>query len=99
LKSVRVEYAGAVANLNTKALTAAALSGVLAPFLEQANMISAPTLAKERGIMVEEVTRGQQGAYEAYIRLRVGTEFNERSVAGTVFSDGKPRSLQAGDTR
>ena len=49
LKSVRIEYAGTVANLNTKALTAAALSGVLTPFLEQANMISAPTLAKERG--------------------------------------------------
>ena len=49
LKFVRVEYIGAVATMNTKALTAAALSGVLAPFLEQANMISAPTLAKERG--------------------------------------------------
>ena len=97
LKSVRIEYAGAVANLNTKALTAAALSGVLTPFLEQANMISAPTLAKERGIMVEEVTRGQSGAYETYIRLRVGTELNERTVAGTVFADGKPRIVQVGD--
>jgi D-3-phosphoglycerate dehydrogenase / 2-oxoglutarate reductase len=96
LKSVRIEYAGAVADLNTKALTAAALSGVLTPFLEQANMVSAPGLAKERGIMVEEVTRGQQGAYETYIWLRVGTEFSERSVAGTVFSDGKPRLVQVG---
>ncbi len=97
LKSVRIEYSGAVASLNTKALTAAALSGVLTPFLEQANMISAPALAKERGIMVEEVSRGQEGAYETYIRLRVGTEFNGRSVAGTVFADGKPRIVQVGD--
>jgi D-3-phosphoglycerate dehydrogenase len=44
--------------LTDKPLTAAALSGVLTPFLEQANMISAATLAKERGIMVEEVSRG-----------------------------------------
>jgi len=83
--------------LTDKPLTAAALSGVLTPFLEQANMISAATLAKERGIMVEEVSRGQEGAYETYIRLRVGTEFNGRSVAGTVFSDGKPRIVQVGD--
>jgi D-3-phosphoglycerate dehydrogenase / 2-oxoglutarate reductase len=69
---------------------------VLAPFLEQANMVSAPALAKERGIMVEEVTRSQAGAYETYIRLRVGTEHNERSVAGTVFADGKPRIVQVG---
>jgi D-3-phosphoglycerate dehydrogenase len=27
----------------------------------------------------------------------VGTEFNERSVAGTVFSDGKPRIVQVGN--
>jgi D-3-phosphoglycerate dehydrogenase len=27
----------------------------------------------------------------------VGTEFNGRSVAGTVFSDGKPRIVQVGD--
>src|SRR5262249_56552599 len=76
---------------------AATLSGVRTPFLEQANMISAPTVGKERGIMVEEVSRGQEGAYETYIRLRVGTEFNGRSVAGTVFSDGKPRIVQVGD--
>jgi D-3-phosphoglycerate dehydrogenase len=83
--------------LTDKPLTAAALSGVLTPFLEQANMISAPALAKERGIMVEEVSRGQEGAYETYIRLRVETEFNGRSVAGTVFADGKPRIVQVGD--
>ena len=47
--------------------------------------------------MVEEVTRGQAGAYETYMRLRVGTELNERTVAGTVFADGKPRILQVGD--
>ncbi len=34
------------------------------------------------------------GAYETYIRLTVVTERQERSVAGTVFSDGKPRIIQ-----
>lgn len=97
LKSVRVEYIGPVADMNTKALTAAALSGVLSPFLEGVNMVSARTLAKERGILVEEVSRGQEGAYETYIRLQVGTERQQRSVAGTVFSDGKPRIIQVRD--
>ena len=27
----------------------------------------------------------------------MGTEFNGRSVAGTVFADGKPRIVQVGD--
>ena len=94
LKAVRLEYAGDIAELNTKALTSAALAGVLRPMLQEVNMVSAPALARERGIGVEEVTRGQEGAYETYIRLSVVTERQERSVAGTVFSDGKPRVIQ-----
>ena len=57
-------------------------------------MVSAPIIARERGIRVEEVRRAQQGAYENYIRLTVITERQERSVAGTVFSDGRPRIIQ-----
>ena len=57
-------------------------------------MVSAPQVAKERGINVEIVTREQQGAYENYIRLTVLTERQERSVAGTIFSNGKPRVIQ-----
>ncbi len=36
----------------------------------------------------------QRGAFETYIRLTVKTEAYERAVAGTVFSDGKPRIIQ-----
>lgn len=94
IKAVRLEYAGEVAEMNTKALTSAALAGVLKPMLQDVNMVSATALAKERGIGLEEVTRGQEGAYETYMRLSVVTERQERSVAGTVFSDGKPRIIQ-----
>ena len=57
-------------------------------------MVSAPAMAKDRGIDLEEVTRGQEGAYGSYMRLTLVTERQERSVAGTVFSDGKPRVIQ-----
>jgi D-3-phosphoglycerate dehydrogenase len=92
--SVRLEYEGAAADMNTRALTAAALAGFLQPQLHAVNMVSAPAYAKERGIRVEEVRREQRGAYESYMRLTVITEQQERSVAGTVFSDGKPRIIQ-----
>jgi D-3-phosphoglycerate dehydrogenase len=94
IHGVRVEYDGYVGDLNTKPLTAAALSGLLRPLLHDVNMVSAPILAKERGIKVEEVKRPQEGAYETYIRLVVVTDRQERSVAGTVFSDGSPRLIQ-----
>ncbi|MEO1198635.1 MAG: phosphoglycerate dehydrogenase [Pseudomonadota bacterium] len=94
LKAIRLEYEGEVAEMNLKALTAAAIAGVLRPLLQDINMVSAPIAARERGIKVEEVRREQQGVYESYIRLTVITERQERSVAGTVFSDGKPRIIQ-----
>ncbi|WP_417678401.1 phosphoglycerate dehydrogenase [Roseibium sp.] len=94
IEAIRLEYAGAVAELNTKALTSAALSGLLTPLLQTVNMVSAPIVARDRGIQVEEVRREKKGAYETYIRLTVVTERQERSVAGTVFADGKPRIIQ-----
>ena len=54
----------------------------------------APVVARERGIAVDETRQTQRGAYETYIRLTVKTEHLERSVAGTVFSDGKARLIQ-----
>ncbi|HEY8594607.1 MAG TPA: phosphoglycerate dehydrogenase [Devosiaceae bacterium] len=94
IKGIRIEYEGEVADLNTRPMTAAALTGVLKPLLQDVNMVSAPVLAKERGITVETVNREQQGAYENYIRLTVLTERQERGVAGTVFADAKPRFIQ-----
>jgi D-3-phosphoglycerate dehydrogenase / 2-oxoglutarate reductase len=89
-----IEYAGEVGEMNIKALTSAALAGVLQPMLGTVNMVSAPVVARERGIKVDEVKQTQRGAYETYIRLTVKTDKLERSVAGTVFSDGKPRIIQ-----
>jgi D-3-phosphoglycerate dehydrogenase len=94
VKAIKLEYEGAVSEMNVRALTAAALAGFLQPLLQTVNMVSAPAYAKERGIRVEETRREQAGAYENYIRLTVVTDRQERSVAGTVFSDGKPRIIQ-----
>jgi D-3-phosphoglycerate dehydrogenase len=89
-----LEYAGEVGEMNTRALTSAALAGILRPMLGSVNMVSAPVVARERGVKVDEVKQSQRGAYETYIRLTVKTASLERSVAGTVFSDGKARIIQ-----
>jgi len=94
LQEIRVEFVGDIGDLNTKTLTAAAVCGVLRPQLADINMVSASVIAQERGIQVEETRRGSEGAYGQYMRLTVKTERQERSVAGTVFSDGKPRIIQ-----
>ena len=94
IKSVEIVYEGAVADFNLRALTQAALAGLLRPVLSDVNMVNAPIVAKERGISVSEVRRGQQGIYDSYMLLRVETERQKRDVAGTVFGNGAPRIIQ-----
>ena len=89
-----IEYEGEVAEMNTKALTAAVIAGVLKPALSEVNMISAPVYAKQRGIKVSETRRAQQGIYETYMRLTVKTGKSTRDVAGTINADGQMRLIQ-----
>jgi D-3-phosphoglycerate dehydrogenase len=94
IDAVEIVYEGTASALNTRALTQAALCGLLKPALSEVNMVNAPVVAKERGIHISEVRRDQQGAYEGYIKLTVSTRDLERSVAGTVFSNNRPRLIQ-----
>ena len=91
VNKVRISYEGAVAQMKTKALTSAAVAGLLRPMLQDVNVVSAPIVARERGIVVEEMTREAEGDYENLITLTVVTERMERSVSGTVYADGRPR--------
>jgi D-3-phosphoglycerate dehydrogenase len=77
--------------MNTKALTSAAIAGLLRPMLQDVNVVSAPIIAKERGIVVEEVTREAAGDYESLITLTIVSERQSRHVSGTVYADGRPR--------
>jgi D-3-phosphoglycerate dehydrogenase / 2-oxoglutarate reductase len=91
IAKVQIAYDGEVARMNTRALTSAAIAGLLRPMLEDVNVVSAPTVAKERGIAVEETTREGECDYESLITVTVVTERMTRSVSGTVFADGRPR--------
>ena len=66
-----ITYEGAVADLKIKALTSAAIAGLLRPLLADVNVVSAPAVAKQRGIVIEEVTRAAEGDYESFITLSV----------------------------
>jgi D-3-phosphoglycerate dehydrogenase len=95
IKSVKIEYEGAVAKLNTKPLTAVALEGLLAPLVDTVNMINAPVVAKERNIEVSEVKHDRPGNYQTLIRITLTTEKRSRDVAGTLFGQ-KPRLVEVG---
>ena len=97
ISGIKIEFEGTPAELNIRPMVAAAINGVLKPSLGDVNMVSAPQIAKDRGITVETTTRDRQGAYEGYIRLTVTTERQTRGLAGTLFANGKPRIIQVKD--
>ncbi|MDH5453604.1 MAG: ACT domain-containing protein, partial [Paracoccaceae bacterium] len=53
-----------------------------------------PVIAKERGVQIATTRQDKGGVFDGYMKLTVVTDKRERSIAGTVFSDGKPRFIQ-----
>ena len=90
IKSIKIEYSGNAAKLNTKAITSVVLKGVLEPIAEGINMVNAPAIAKERKIEVSEVKNEDAKDYSNLIRITVG----DASVAGSVLGKGKPRLVE-----
>ena len=94
IEEITLTYNGAPKDMNVSALNCAAIAGVMKATNPDVNMVSAPVLAKERGIDISTVTQDKTGVFDGYIRLVVKTAERERSIAGTVFSDGRPRFIQ-----
>lgn len=94
IKAINILYDGEASHMNLAALTASVVAGIMKKTNPDTNMVSAPVIAKDRGIQISTTKQDQSGAFEGYIKVTVVTETRERSIAGTVFSDGKPRFIQ-----
>jgi len=94
LTAIEVEARGDLNQHPIKPVTVQALKGVLSQICgETVNEVSAPALAKERGIEVIEQRRGEHQDFAASLtlRLRGNSEF---SVEGTVFGRRHPRIVR-----
>ena len=94
IRAINILYNGQVAAMNTAALNASSVAGIMKAANPDVNMVSAPVIAKDRGIDISTTTQDKTGVFDSYIKLTVKTDKRERSIAGTVFSDGKPRFIQ-----
>ncbi len=93
---VAIEYRGDAAEHGTKTITAAIMRGLLVPMLgDELNYVSAPAIARERGIRVDETVSMQPGDY----RNRIGVKVRFASgiaheVAGAVFGHSTMRLIK-----
>ena len=94
IKAINILYDGVVSEMNLAALNCAVIAGIMKRANPDVNMVSAPVIAAERGIQISTTNQEQSGVFEGYVKVTVVTSKFERSIAGTVFSDGKPRFIQ-----
>ncbi len=93
LEAVEIEYEGDVAGLNTRPMTATILAGILKPLLADINMVSAPTILKERGTPFSESKRDLSPTFDSLVRIKVQTGGRWRTLAGAVIG-GQPRIVE-----
>ena len=94
IRAINILYDGKVSTMNLAALNQAVIAGVMKTANPDVNLVSAPIVAKERGIQISTTRQDKTGTFDAYIKVTMVTDKRERSVAGTCFSDGKPRFIQ-----
>ncbi len=98
IKGVQIEYLGEIGSLNTQALTAAALKGILDPILgEPVNFVNASFIAKERGIEVKEIKGKEAGDYQSLVKINLLSKDDKTIIAGTLLSRKDPRIVQIND--
>ncbi|MDR7422728.1 MAG: phosphoglycerate dehydrogenase [Armatimonadota bacterium] len=98
--SVELLYAGEVAAEEPAPLTAAFLAGLFAgTSTRPVNMISAPALARDRGLAISEVRREESEDFQSLVAVSLIAGGGPLRLAGTLFGRREPRIVQVDDYR
>jgi len=89
---VELIYIGDLTQSDVRPVTASFLVGMLRPVLEErVNLVSAPLLAAERGMVVEEVKSTASSDFVNLLTARVSAADGEHRLAGTIYGRSDPR--------
>lgn len=99
-KGCKLTYRGDIASKETKLITSAFAAGLLEHAMDdQANIVNADVLLKERGIELVEQSRTDMGAFSSVITAELSTEDRTYRAAATIFGQGMARLVQLDDFR
>ena len=94
IKKVEIRYGGDPTRFKTTSLTMAMLQGLLKRICGgSVNFVSAPSIAKERGITVSEGNSTDTGNFASFIDVEVMMGKQVHRIVGTLFND-QPRIVQ-----
>ncbi len=94
IRGVTITFEGQASALDSRPLSAAALQGLLAPRLDNINMVNAPLVARERGIEVREIRSATAADYQTVMRVDVQSGDRVQGVAGTLIGGGGLRIVE-----
>ncbi len=94
ITKIDLTYIGAVAELNTRPLTACVLADVLRDVSDSVNRVNAPEIAKSKGIVVTDSRTSDVSEWPAAITLTLTCEKGVHSVTGTLFAGREPRIVR-----
>lgn len=95
IKSVEIEYSGALAETETQALTTAFLKGLLSPILQETvNFVNAPNIAKKRNVAVKESKIYKPKYFTTSINAKIATSKGEHKIEGVLFDGKTPKIVQ-----
>ncbi len=90
-KRLELDYHGEIAKRDPAPFTASAVRGVLSHALgDRVNVINAATLARDRGIAVQERRSSEPAEFSSLIRLTIVTAGGNRTAEGSVMGKGEP---------
>ena len=79
---------------------AAFLQGLLTPVLsDRVNLVNAPAIARERGIRVVTGSASEARDFTDLVSVRVGGEWGEHRLEGTLFGRSEPRVVRFDEYR
>ena len=97
LRNAKLIYRGEVAHKNTKLITSSFAAGLMETALDQpVNLVNAMSLARERGLEIEELATEAPGDFGTMIQSEVTTERKTYVAAGTLFGKQFLRLVRLG---
>lgn len=98
LLELNLNYSGQLSQYDTAPITLAIVKGTLGPIMQDTvNFINSVSLAKGRGIKINETKSSKEEEFVNSIQLQIKTDKETRKVIGTLSSNNLPRIVKVDD--
>jgi D-3-phosphoglycerate dehydrogenase len=94
IKQVEIEYAGAIAEVETRILTQGIVKNILSPHVTDVNYVNARLVAQARGIKIKEIKEKEHEDFTTLLGIRLTGNKGDTTAYGTLFGKKEPRLIK-----